>query len=64
MFVIRRTQHNISKNLVIGHLDVPNSDTQAKDFLKLEFDGGTNLGDFVVEVLIVRDGSRELSSCK
>ena len=40
-----------------------NSDTQAKDLLELELDGGTDLSDLVVQVLSVRDGGRELSSC-
>ena len=59
---IRRTQHHVSKHLIIGHLDVANSNSQAKDFLELELDGGTNFGDFVVEVFIVGNRSRELAS--
>jgi hypothetical protein len=58
---IQRTQHHVSKHLVIGHLDVANSDPQAKNFFELELDGGTNFGDFVVEVFTVGDRSRELA---
>ena len=59
----RRTQHDVGKDLVVGHLDVADSDTQAKDLLKLELDRRANLGDLVVEVLRVRDGGGELASC-
>jgi hypothetical protein len=58
---IRRTQHHVSKHLVIGHLDVANSDPQAIFFFELELDGGTNFSDFVVEVFTVGDRSRELA---
>jgi hypothetical protein len=58
---IQRTQHHISKHLVIGHLYVANGDTQAKNLFELELDGGTNFSDFVAEVFTVRNWSRELA---
>ena len=58
---IRRTQHHVSEHLVISHLDVANSHTQAKNFFELEFDRGPNFSDLVVEVLTVGDWSRELA---
>jgi hypothetical protein len=58
---IRRTQHHISKHLVIGHLDVANGDTQAKNLFELELDGGTNFSDFVAEVFTVGNRSRKLA---
>ena len=57
------TQHDVGEDLVIRHLDMTNSDTQAKDLLELELDGGTDLSDLVVQVLSVRDWGRELASC-
>ena len=59
---VRRTQHHVSKHLVIGHINVANSNPQAKHFFELKLDGGTNLSDFVVEVFIVGDRSRKLAS--
>ena len=41
-----------------------NSDTHAKNFLELKFDGGMNLGDFVAEVFSVGDWDRELASLR
>ena len=58
-----RTQHDVSENLVVRHLDVADGDTQAKNLLELELDGRANLGNLVLEVLSVRDGGRELASC-
>ena len=58
-----RTQHHVSENLVLSHLDVPDSDTEAKNLLELELDRAAHLSELVVEVLRVRDGSRELSGC-
>ena len=58
---IRHTQHHVSKYLVIIHLDVANSDPQAKNFFKLELDGRTNFSDFVAEIFIVGDRSGELA---
>ena len=60
----RRTQHDVGKDLVVGHLDVADSDTQAKDLLKLELDRRADLGDLVRKVLRVRDGGGELASLK
>ena len=56
-----RTQHDVAENLVIGHLDVTDGDTQAKDLLKLELDGRTDLSELVAQVLGVRDGGGELA---
>lgn len=60
--LVKRTKHDIGKNLVIVHIDVAYGNAQTQDLLELEFDGGPNLGDLVVEVLSVGYGSRELSS--
>lgn len=54
-------QHHVAEHLILSHLDVANSDTQAEDLLQLELDGRTDLSDLVAEVLSVGDGSGELS---
>ena len=56
-----RTQHDVGKNLVVGHLDVADGDTQAENLLELELDRRADLGDLVVQVLSVRDGGGELA---
>ena len=57
------TQHDIGEYLVLSHLNMANCDTQAKNLLELELDRGTDLRDLVVEILSMRDGGGELSSC-
>lgn len=56
------TQHDVSENLVVIHLDVANGDAQAQDLLELELDGGTDLGDLIAQVLGVGDGGGEFAS--
>ena len=60
----RHTQHDVAENLVLGHLDVADSDTQAENLLELELDGRADLSQLVVKILRVRHRSRELASCK
>ena len=57
-----RTQHDISKDLVVRHLNVADINTQAKNLLQLKLDSRPYLVELVVEVLNVRDGSGELAS--
>ena len=57
----RLTQHDVSEDLVLGHLDVADGDAEAKNLLELELDGRANLSELAVEVLGVRDGRRELA---
>lgn len=56
-------QHDVSDELVLSHLNVSDSDTHAQHLLQLEFDGGLDLGDLGGQVVGVRDGSREFTSC-
>ena len=56
------TQHDIGEYLVIGHLNVANSNAQAKDLLELEFDGGSYFRKLIGEIFSVRDGCGELPS--
>ena len=57
-------QHDVSKHLILSHLDVADGDTQAEDLLELELDRGANLDDLVVKVLRVRDGGGEFAGCR
>lgn len=54
-------QHDVGDQLVLGHADVADSDTHAENLLKLELDGGLDIGDLSLEVLVVGDWGRELS---
>jgi len=55
------TQHDVTQNLIIVHLDVPNSNAEAEDLLELEFDGGADFGEFVAEVFGVSDWGWEFA---
>lgn len=54
-------QHNVGHKLVLGHADVADGNTEAENLLKLELDGGLDLGDLGVHVLGVREGGREFT---
>ena len=58
----RRTEHDVSENLVLGHVGMANSDAQAQDLFELELDGRTDLRDLGLEIFTVRDGRGELAS--
>ena len=57
-------QHNISNQLLLGHVNVANGNTKAKNLLELKLDSGLDLGDLAGEILRVRDGGREFTSCR
>ena len=54
-------KHDVGEKLVIRHLDVANSHTEAENLLELELDGALNLSDLLLQVLVVRDRSGELA---
>ena len=54
-------QHGVLHDVVFGHVDVTDSDTETEDLLQLELDGGLDFGDLSGEILRVRDGGGELS---
>lgn len=54
-------QHDVTDQLILGHVDVADSDTHAENLLELELDGGLDLGDLVGEILRVGDGGGELA---
>ena len=64
MYTAVRTQHDVAKDLVLGHLNMADGDTQAENLLELELDGGADLGELVVQVLRVGDGRGELAGWK
>ena len=56
-------KHDVGDELLLGHLDVADSDTHAENLLQLELDGGLDLGNLGAEVIGLRDRSRELAGC-
>ena len=56
-------QHGVGDNLVLVHVDVTDGTSETKDLLQLELDGGPDLDELLGEVVRVRDGGGELSSC-
>jgi hypothetical protein len=56
-------QHDVTDELLIGHVDVADGDTHAENLLELELDGGLDVGDLGGKVLVVGDGGRELAGC-
>jgi hypothetical protein len=54
-------KHHVGDDLVVGHLDVANGDTEAEDLLELELDRALDLGELLLEVIGVRHGRGELA---
>jgi len=54
-------QHDVTDQIILSHLDVTDSDTQAKDLFQLELDGALDLGDLRGQIFVVRDRGRELA---
>jgi len=54
-------KHDVSNQLVLGHADIANSDSHAKNLLELELDGGLDISDLVLEVVGVGDGRWEFA---
>jgi len=54
-------QHDVGEDLILGHLDVADSNTQAKNLLELELDRRLNFDDLVAKILSVTDGGGELA---
>lgn len=42
-----RTQHYVTQNLIVIHLDMTNGNAQAQNFLELELDRRSNFRNFV-----------------
>lgn len=57
-------QHDVANKLLIGHVDVADSDTHTENLLELELDGGLDVGDLGGEVLVVGDRGGELTGCE
>lgn len=56
------SKHDISNQLILGHANVSNSNTQAKNLLELELDGAFDVGDLLGQIFCVGNGSGEFSS--
>ena len=56
-------QHDVGDELILSHANVSDSDTHAKNLLKLELDGGLDFGDLGRQILVVGDWGREFTSC-
>lgn len=54
-------QHNVTDQLILSHTNVSDGDTQAKNLLELELDGGLDIGDLGGEILSVGDWGWELA---
>jgi hypothetical protein len=54
-------QHGVGQDLIFSHLDMADSDTQAKNLLELELDRRTDFSDLVGHVLSVVQRGGELS---
>lgn len=54
--------HGVGGQLILGHGDVANGNTQTQDLLQLEFDGSTDFLHFGLQVVAVADGGGELAS--
>lgn len=55
-------QHDVGNKLVLGHANIADGNTEAKNLLKLELDGGPDIGDLGGQVFTVGDGGREFTS--
>jgi len=54
-------KHDVGKDLILGHLDVANSNTEAENLLELELDSRANLNKLVREIFSAGDWSGELA---
>ncbi len=57
-------QHDVGDQLILSHANVSNGDTHAENLLQLELDGGLNVVDLALEVLVVGDWGWELSGLR
>lgn len=55
-------QHGVGHDLVLGHVDVADGDTETEDLLELELDGRSDFIDLSSEILRVRDRGGEFTS--
>lgn len=55
-------QHGVLDNLILGHLDIANGNTQAEHLFKLELDCSLQLVHLFLQVISVRNGGGEFTS--
>jgi len=56
------SQHDVGDQLILGHLNVSDSDTHTQDLLQLEFDGGLDFIDLGAEIFVVGNWGWEFTS--
>ena len=54
-------QVNVLDQLLLGHANIANSNTQAQDLLHLELDGGLEVEGLLLQVVAVGDQGGELA---
>jgi hypothetical protein len=52
-------QNNVRAELLLVHADVTDGNTEAENLLKLELNGGLELNDLGLEILLITDGGGE-----
>lgn len=57
------SQHDVGDQLVLGHANIPDSNTHAQDLLQLELDGRFDFVDLAAQIFVVGDRRREFTSC-
>jgi hypothetical protein len=57
-------QHDVLHDFVLGHGNVTDGNSQTQDLLQLELDGGSDFVGLLGEVVGVRNGGREFTSCQ
>jgi hypothetical protein len=57
-----RTQHDVGKYLLVGHLNVADGDAEAQHLLQLKLDRRAHFNKFVGEVLSMGYRRREFAS--
>jgi hypothetical protein len=56
-------QHDVGDQLILSHANVANGNTHAENLLQLKLDCRLDFVDLGAEILVVGDGSWELSGC-
>jgi hypothetical protein len=56
-------QHDVTNQVVFGHANVSDGNTETENLLQLELDGRSDFVDFAGKIFVVGDWSWELSGC-
>jgi len=55
------SQHDVTNQMILGHANVSDGNTQAKDLLQLELDGRPDIRQFTSEIFVMRNRGWEFS---